>query len=141
MTPEQLEEIPGIGPKTIEKISLAVNEYFSNLETADNAPDAEIAQELSEEAPEVIPTSPEQDPGAFVAADEASEEYKEAVATDQALEAEVIAGVENAPPADLAEVHVHGEQPEPVPEDTVLPEEEVSIVPDEDEAEEEPETK
>src|SRR5437879_3383201 len=96
MTPEQLEEIPGIGPKTIEKISLAVNEYFSNLESADNAPDAEVAEELAEEAPEVIPTSPEEDPNAFVADDESSEEYKEAVATDQALEAEVIAGVENA---------------------------------------------
>src|SRR6185369_6062753 len=32
MTPEQLEAIEGIGPKTVEKISLAVNNYFSNLE-------------------------------------------------------------------------------------------------------------
>src|SRR2546430_12433871 len=32
MTPEQLEELPGIGPKTIEKISIAVNNYFSALE-------------------------------------------------------------------------------------------------------------
>src|SRR4051795_2541536 len=34
MTPEQLEEIPGIGPKTVEKISLAVSNYFSGLEAA-----------------------------------------------------------------------------------------------------------
>jgi N utilization substance protein A len=34
MTPEQLEEIPGIGPKTIEKISLAVSNYFASLEAA-----------------------------------------------------------------------------------------------------------
>jgi N utilization substance protein A len=34
MTPEQLEAIEGIGPKTVEKISLAVNNYFSSLETA-----------------------------------------------------------------------------------------------------------
>src|SRR4029077_14494018 len=32
MTPEQLEELPGVGPKTVEKISIAVNNYFSTLE-------------------------------------------------------------------------------------------------------------
>ena len=32
MTPEQLEAIEGIGPKTAEKISLAVNNYFASLE-------------------------------------------------------------------------------------------------------------
>src|ERR1041385_9058770 len=34
MTPEQLEAIEGIGPKTVEKISLAVNNYFASLEGA-----------------------------------------------------------------------------------------------------------
>ncbi len=34
MTPEQLEEVPGIGPKTVEKISIAVNNYFSSLDAA-----------------------------------------------------------------------------------------------------------
>ena len=34
MTPEQLEEIPGVGPKTIEKISIAVNNYFASLDAA-----------------------------------------------------------------------------------------------------------
>ena len=34
MTPEQLEAIEGIGPKTVEKISLAVNNYFASLEEA-----------------------------------------------------------------------------------------------------------
>ena len=38
MTPEQLEAIEGIGPKTVEKISLAVSDYFSNLEAASTAP-------------------------------------------------------------------------------------------------------
>src|SRR5436305_2635375 len=33
MTPEQLEEVPGVGPKTVEKISIAVNNYFATLET------------------------------------------------------------------------------------------------------------
>jgi N utilization substance protein A len=32
MTPEQLEELPGVGPKTVEKISIAVNNYFSSLD-------------------------------------------------------------------------------------------------------------
>src|SRR5689334_12953245 len=32
MTPEQLEELPGVGPKTVEKISIAVNNYFSSAE-------------------------------------------------------------------------------------------------------------
>ena len=34
MTPEQLEEVPGIGPKTVEKISIAVNNYFLALDAA-----------------------------------------------------------------------------------------------------------
>ena len=38
MTPEQLEEIPGVGPKTIEKISIAVNNYFASLDAAAAAP-------------------------------------------------------------------------------------------------------
>src|SRR5207245_2803407 len=37
MTPEQLEAIPGIGPKTVEKISIAVNNYFSSLEAGEAA--------------------------------------------------------------------------------------------------------
>jgi len=38
MTPEQLEAIEGIGPKTVEKISLAVNNYFASLETGEAVP-------------------------------------------------------------------------------------------------------
>ncbi len=38
MTPEQLEEIPGVGPKTVEKISIAVNNYFLSLDAAAAAP-------------------------------------------------------------------------------------------------------
>src|SRR5262245_7936746 len=33
MTPEQLEELPGVGPKTVEKISVAVNNYYSSLDS------------------------------------------------------------------------------------------------------------
>jgi N utilization substance protein A len=34
MTPEQLQEIPGIGPKMVEKIRQAVNNYYSQFEEA-----------------------------------------------------------------------------------------------------------
>ena len=37
MTPEQLEEIPGIGEKTLEKISIAVRHYFGQFEGAEGA--------------------------------------------------------------------------------------------------------
>ncbi|HXX28793.1 MAG TPA: transcription termination factor NusA [Terriglobales bacterium] len=43
MTPEQLEAIEGIGPKTVERISLAVSDYFSNLEAAGTAARGEEA--------------------------------------------------------------------------------------------------
>jgi N utilization substance protein A len=49
MTPEQLEAIEGIGPKTVEKISLAVNNYFSSLEGGEAAAvEGEVAAEASE---------------------------------------------------------------------------------------------
>jgi N utilization substance protein A len=35
MTPEQLEEIPGIGPNLVEKIQWAVNNYYGQFEAAD----------------------------------------------------------------------------------------------------------
>jgi N utilization substance protein A len=39
MTPEQLEEIPGIGEKTLEKISTAVRHYFGQYEPGEERPD------------------------------------------------------------------------------------------------------
>src|SRR6266481_2088683 len=53
MTPEQLEELPGVGPKTVEKISLTVNNYFSTLETGAPAATAEPAAEVNEAAADV----------------------------------------------------------------------------------------
>jgi hypothetical protein len=46
MTPEQLEAIEGIGPKTVEKISLAVNNYFASLEgvPAEGAAEGEVPE-------------------------------------------------------------------------------------------------
>ena len=53
MTPEQLEEIPGIGEKTLEKISLAVRHYFGQYEPGEERPapvEAASAGESGEEA-------------------------------------------------------------------------------------------
>src|SRR5216683_5308372 len=38
MTPEQLEEVPGIGEKTVEKISVAVRHYFGQYEEGEERP-------------------------------------------------------------------------------------------------------
>jgi N utilization substance protein A len=68
MTPEQLEEVPGIGPKTVEKISIAVNNYFSSLDAGEageslEASDSGEAAEASGEAegdeePEIADENP-----------------------------------------------------------------------------------
>ena len=54
MTPEQLEEVPGIGPKTVEKISIAVNNYFASLDAA-----AEGLPNAGEEAGQDVPAEEE----------------------------------------------------------------------------------
>ena len=48
MTPEQLEEIPGIGEKTLEKISVAVRHYFGHFEEGE---EGEGQKAPSEELP------------------------------------------------------------------------------------------
>src|SRR5665213_555688 len=52
MTPEELEEVPGIGEKTLEKIGTAVRHYFAELDNrADAGPTGETsAQEDANEA-------------------------------------------------------------------------------------------
>jgi N utilization substance protein A len=45
MTPEQLEEIPGIGEKTLEKISVAVRHYFGQYEEGEERPEAAEGEE------------------------------------------------------------------------------------------------
>jgi len=57
MTPEELEQIPGIDPKMVEKIQFAVNSYYAQFEEALAAPPAapapseEAAGEPAVEAP------------------------------------------------------------------------------------------
>jgi N utilization substance protein A len=44
MTPEQLEEIPGIGEKTLERISVAVRHYFGHFEEGEEGEEREEAE-------------------------------------------------------------------------------------------------
>jgi N utilization substance protein A len=53
MTPEQLEEIPGIGEKTLEKISVAVRHYFGQYEEGEERPEgAELPAAAASESEE-----------------------------------------------------------------------------------------
>src|SRR4051812_39310624 len=138
MTPEQLEEIPGIGPKTVEKISLAVSNYFAGLEAAavaaadaagNDQAEAAVAAAAGEEggttteetaAPDDVNANAEDagqsggSEGLSETATESSDSVRDLTDTGQALEADAVEGVEEAPAAseaDSAEVHVHGEEP------------------------------
>jgi transcription termination/antitermination protein NusA len=117
MTPEELEQIEGIGPKSIEKIAEAVNNYFSRLEggATTAAADETVAEEV---AAEVAATGLGEDSagqsgdnaGLDTAPTAEAESVNELDETGQGFEADVVDGVENAPDADEAEVHTHGEE-------------------------------
>jgi N utilization substance protein A len=90
MTPEELEAIPGIGPKIVEKILVAVNAYYAQFEPGAEAAVAEADVESPAESPTKSPeealveTAPEAAEGlseteetAPVAAGNAAEEKKE----------------------------------------------------------------
>jgi N utilization substance protein A len=63
MTPEQLEEIPGIEPDVVEKIQLAVNAYYGQFETGGQPAETALATEPAEAAAE----PPEADPAPTLA--------------------------------------------------------------------------
>src|SRR6201987_3754166 len=75
MTPEQLEAIEGIGPKTVEKIILAVNNYFSSLEGGEGAAPAAEGETLQEASEGEIPAeeTAAQEPAAEVPENETQE--------------------------------------------------------------------
>jgi N utilization substance protein A len=116
MTPEQLEEIPGIGEKTLEKISVAVRHYFGQFEEGEvgRAPEAAVAV-----GAEAAVTEVERE--AVLAADEAEAENDATVLTEanntrQAegeteYSTEAEASVEDIPPADEAEVETLQDRP------------------------------
>ncbi len=75
MTPEQLQEIPGIGPKMVEKIRLAVNNYYTQLE---EGPETEVAAEVAADA------APQGIEGSAESVETASAEEEAAPKTSQA---------------------------------------------------------
>ncbi|MHB1957787.1 MAG: transcription termination factor NusA [Acidobacteriaceae bacterium] len=48
MTPEELEEVPGIGEKTLEKIGTAVRHYFAHLDASSDTDASPLGTETSE---------------------------------------------------------------------------------------------
>ena len=57
MTPEQLEEIPGIGEKTLEKITVAVRHYFGQFEEGEEGHVPETAETPAGEEEQAKPKS------------------------------------------------------------------------------------
>src|SRR5271154_1825347 len=59
MTPEQLEEVPGIGEKTVEKISVAVRHYFGQYEDGEERPQPASAVAAQPEEVSSLEKTPE----------------------------------------------------------------------------------
>jgi len=90
MTPEQLEEIPGIGEKTLERISVAVRHYFGHFEVGEETASGE--ESPSGEGAERAAAEEE---GSAEAAGEAVEAAAEAETADPELEHSIEAGTED----------------------------------------------
>ncbi len=95
MTPEQLEEIPGIGEKTLERISVAVRHYFGEYAEGEIRPEPSVA----EQAPVAEATAEAE--GAAVDAESATEATETEPPTD-----------DSAGGTEAAEGTEAGEQPE-----------------------------
>ncbi|HEX4021145.1 MAG TPA: transcription termination factor NusA [Acidobacteriaceae bacterium] len=93
MTPEQLEEIPGIGEKTLEKIGVAVRHYFGQYVEGEERPAAKVAEEAQ---PETIAAEEDNSVALAEAADKFSAEAAEEPVTAEASPAEVHDGEANA---------------------------------------------
>ncbi len=129
MTPEQLEEIPGIGEKTLEKIGTAVRHYFGQYEEGEDRPvpltpsvaeAAHIADVQAEEEIEALQQDltqagdelPREDGSGLINDELAEERLAEVTETGEALEDE---GAEALDPGreDTSEVlaghHPHAE--------------------------------
>ena len=94
MTPEQLEEIPGIGEKTLEKISVAVRHYFVHFEEGEEGHVPESAEGEAIDAEHAEAEAAESETASVEDAVEASGEAETANAP--AVEATTEAEAENA---------------------------------------------
>jgi len=94
MTPEQLEEIPGIGEKTLERISVAVRHYFGHFEEGEpgHAEAGEAGETVSVEKAEAEAPGHAERPNADAVVGEA--EAGEENAADVVHEAEMVRGAE-----------------------------------------------
>jgi transcription termination/antitermination protein NusA len=105
MTPEQLEEIPGIGEKTLEKIGTAVRHYFGQYEEGEERPApaepglaeaAHIADVQAEEEIEALEQDltqagedrPSEDGSGLISDELAEERLAEVTETGEALDGE-----------------------------------------------------
>jgi transcription termination/antitermination protein NusA len=95
MTPEQLEEIPGIGEKTLERISVAVRHYFGHFEEGEEGHVPETAEEAALDAEHAEAEAAQGE--AVISVESAVEEAGEAeVGNADAVEADAEAEAENA---------------------------------------------
>jgi N utilization substance protein A len=94
MTPEQLEEIPGIGEKTLERISVAVRHYFGHFEEGEEGHVPEIAEGAELNAEHAAAEAAE---GDSVSVEKAVDEEGEAeISNADAVEGDAEAEAENA---------------------------------------------
>ncbi len=122
MTPEDLEEIPGIGPKMVEKIRLAVNDYYAQFEevaeVVAESPDwpAAAAEEAGPEPTEVA----EAEPSSADAGDDAGPDAGPE-AGEEAGEEEIVSQEQPAPEQASVEPDVSGEPSGPRESDSAEP--------------------
>jgi len=114
MTPEQLEEIPGIGEKTLEKISVAVRHYFGHFEEGEegHVPEGAATEETGATEGTLETAEPSE-------AGEATEEAEAENSAEVIEEAESTADVEmeaESEEADQDEVDAIGEGVVPEPD-------------------------
>jgi N utilization substance protein A len=143
MTPEELEEIPGIGEKTLERISVAVRHYFGHFEEGEAggegaAAPAEAVAAVEGESEKPTPEAAEGSSEAEIenaaevleeaestravlaqeelaTAGEADEALAETLAEEQAETAAELA-IENTPAAEAEETEIENEEEKPADE-------------------------